>query len=152
MHQAQADRCTVQVLPVFHPAVLKTSVLLPPQDELNGVVAGAEPIRGRLGIECAGACSAAAAAAARVLPPPLLSAYTLLSAAVRGYGMRATVAVAGARPQQQQSMRPACPSLLAGFLVPCLSMQCTDSVLQFCVCSLFIVWDVSVRWHMLCFQ
>ena len=71
------------------------------QDELVGVVAAAKPIRSRLGIESTGARSATAAEAARVLPQPLLSAFTLLSAAVHGYGMRATVTVAGMCPVPQ---------------------------------------------------
>lgn len=68
------------------------------QDELNGIVADAKPIRSRLGIESTGARSAAAAEAARVLPGPLLCAFTLLSAAVRSYDMRATVTVTGMCP------------------------------------------------------
>ena len=66
-------------------------------------MADAKPIRSRLGIESTGARSAAAAEAAHVLPQPLLSAFTLLSAAMRSYGMRATVTVAGMCPWSRRN-------------------------------------------------
>ncbi|KAK9837281.1 hypothetical protein WJX81_003025 [Elliptochloris bilobata] len=66
------------------------------QDELNAVAAAAAPIRAKLGAQSAAGRSGAAADAARTLPPPLLNAYTLLSAAVHGFGLRATVSVKGA--------------------------------------------------------
>lgn len=57
----------------------------------------AESLRATMGIPSQVVGDRTAVEAARALPPPLLNAYALLSGAVRGFGISATVTSPGAR-------------------------------------------------------
>lgn len=57
----------------------------------------AESLRATVGIPSEVVRNRTAVEAARALPPPLLNAYALLTGAVRGFGISATVTAIGAR-------------------------------------------------------